>query len=296
MDVRVPDIYIIGAQKSGTTTLYDWLVQHPEVYGHPLAKDYPYFSDDLTYADGYDRFFSFARKASNSQVVLGGDANAMYASAGPQRMSETIPSARLIAILRNPVDRAFSAYCYATERLLENRSLERAIRDELNGYEYGSADSLQRDYIAHGLYARQLKKIYQIFDHTQVKVVSFEDFIRNPLEILRSIFQFVGVSDDFVPEMKVKNRTRGGYRWRIVANITNRRPTSNVLRRLVKTLTPFSLRTNLRRKLMEINRTDSSKPELPEYVRSLLENYYREDLAELESIQGKKLFSVINSK
>lgn len=289
MKIRVPDIYIIGAQKSGTTTLYDWLSQHPEIYAHPLAKDYSYFSDDKTYNDGLGLFYFFSRGAHDHQIVLGGEANSMYAPPGPQRMREIMPSSRLIAILRNPVDRAFSAYCHAVERVMEERLLEQAIDDELAGVAYKPEDARRRDYLAHGQYARQLRRICQYFNSEQIKVVIFEELKKEPLEVLQKIFQFADIRDDFVPDMQIKNKTKGGSRSKILAKILHRRPSSRVMRGLGRTLIPFSVRTNIRRKLVVINRIEQSKPDFPKITKRLLVNYYRNEITELESFLGRRI-------
>ncbi len=291
MLARVPDIYIIGAQKSGTTTLYDWLAQHPEIFAHPLAKDFPYFSNDITFSEGENHFFSFTRDAPEYQLVLGGEANAMYALTGPARMYELMPSSRLLVILRNPVDRAFSAYCYAVERLMENRTFEHAIRVEIEGMKYPPEDALQRDYLAHGHYAQQLKNLYHFFSPAQVKVTIFEDLIQEPQKYLSEIFQFINVSEYVIPCVRTKNQTKGGYRSRLLAKLIHERPSSKVIRSIGRVIIPYSLRTGIRRKLVDINRVSKPKPEFHDHVLRLLENYYKEEVAELQSLLGKDIIS-----
>ncbi len=291
MENRVPDIYIMGTQKSATTTLYDWLAQHPEIYAHPLAKDYPYFSNDITHSDGPDLFYSFAINAPDYLSVLGGEVNAMYTPTGPQRMHGVMPSARLIAILRNPVDRFFSAYSYAVERLLEDRDLEQAVRDELAGQEYAPEDALQRDYLAHGQYARQMKKVYQFFSPDQVKVVIFEELKHDPIKILRDIFQFVSVSESFMPNMAVKNQTKGGSRFRLITQITHGRPSSMLVRNLGRALIPFSLRTSIRRKLVAYNRINKQKLEFTESARKTLVDYYKNEVDEVEILLNREIIA-----
>jgi hypothetical protein len=204
-------------------------------------------------------------------------------------MYQVMPGARLIAILRHPVDRAYSAYCYAVERLMENRSLEQAICDELKGVGYEPEDALQRDYLGHGQYARQLKKVYHFFSPEQVKVVIFEEMRQEPLKILRDIFRFIGVSEDFVPNMKVRNKTKGGFRSAVLAKLTYNHPSTEFARRLSRAMIPFSFRERIRRKLVAINRVERPRPEFPEHVRQLLMDYYRDEIVELESLLGRKV-------
>lgn len=287
--MRVPDIYIIGTQKSGTTTLYDWLAQHPQIYGHPQAKDYPYFSDDRCWKDGASRFFSFVEKASPSQLALGGLASAMFAPDGPQRMYGTMPQAKLIAILRDPVARAYSAYTYAVERLMESRSFEIAINEELQGYLYEQKDSNQRDYLGQGRYAEQLERVYSYFHREQVKVVLFEEFRADPKKVLADIFRFLDIDDAFVPDMTISNETKGGLRYKWLASLTYGVPKNKVLREFVRAVTPFTMRTMLRRELEKWNRVPSPKPVFTLEARRLLTKYYADKNAKLEFLLGKKI-------
>lgn len=284
----VPDIYIIGAQKSGTTTLFDWLAQHPDIYGNPLSKDYPFFSSDTEYKSRTKIFYSFARKAEKGQKILGGDANAMFVDSGAARMHEIMPSAKLLVILRNPVARAFSAYCYAIERGLENRSFEKAIDDEIMGVDYEPKDALQRDYLAHGLYAQQLIIIHRFFKSSKVKVVIFEELRSEPIRVMRDIFNFVGINENFEPNMDIKNKTKGGYHFKLLAKLVHSSPSSGVIRVLGRKLTSHSFRTKFRRILTNINRTEKQKPKLSDSSKKLLIEYYDGEIRGLESLLGKK--------
>lgn len=285
----VPDIYIIGAQKSGTTTLYDWLSQHPQIYGHPLAKDYPFFSSSQTFKEGLSQFSSFAKKAPKDILALGGEANAMYSSSSIQRMQEVIPSAYLIAILREPVIRAYSAYTYAIERLMENRPFGQAISEELQGLVYEPTDALQRDYLGHGHYAQQLREVFQFFPRERVKIVFFENLKADPITELKAIFEFLDIKNDFIPDLSIRNETKGSHRSKWLTKLTYAKPSSEKLRKLGKLLVPFSIRTSIRQKLAEFNRIEAPKPEFPDDVRSLLQEHYKKEITALESLLDKEI-------
>ena len=281
---RVPDIYIIGTQKSGTTTLYDWLSQHPQIHGHPLAKDYPFFSNSQTFKEGLSQFSLFSKKIPKDILVLGGEANAMYLTSSIQRMREIIPSAFLIAILREPVARAYSAYTYAVERLMEYRTFEVAINEELQGIAYDENDALQRDYLKHGHYAQQLREVFRYFPKEHVKIVFFENLKADPTTELKAIFEFLGITNDFIPNLNIRNETKGSHRSKWLTKLTYARPSSEKLRKLGKSLIPFSVRTSIRQKLAEFNRIEAPKPEFSDNVRSMLQEYYKKEITALESL------------
>lgn len=279
---RLPDIYIIGAQKCGTTTLYHWLSQHPQIYANEYAKDYPFFSNDQTFREGRSQFTSFAKDAPRNNLVLGGEANAMYAPLSIQRMQTIIPKAYLIAILREPLIRAYSAYTYAVERLMENRVFEQAINEELQGFTYEPSDALQRDYLGHGHYAQQLREVFHFFPKERVKIVFFENLKTNPTTELKAIFEFLGIKKDFIPNLTIRNETKGSHRSKWLTKLTYAKPASAKLRTLGKLLVPFSVRTSIRQKLAEFNRIEAPKPEFPDSTRKLLNQYYQKEIHELE--------------
>lgn len=291
MNARVPDLYIIGAQKAGTTTLFDWLAQHPEIYAHAYAKDYPYFSKDNVFEEGRDTFLSFCRDAQLHNPILGGDANAMYASSGPKRLHGTIPNAKLLVTLRNPINRSYSAYCHAVERVLEKRSFANAIHNELSGLKYKPEEARSKDYIAHGLYAQQLNKIFRYYTKDRVKIVVLEELKENPSMILSEVFNFIGIDRFFIPEMGIKNLTKGGSRSKLLAKILHRRTTSKLVSKLLKLILPFPIRTNIRRKLTSINRVEQDKPTFPPHTRQLLEDYFTDEIKALEEILGRRIVS-----
>lgn len=284
--IRLPDIYIIGAQKSGTTTLYDCLIQHPEIYGHPLAKDYPYFTSLQTYREGGKIFASFSAKAADKQFILGGDANALYTPAAPQRILKAIPDVQLVAIVRNPVDRAFSAYRHAVERLLEQRSFEQAIHEELDGMKYIPTKAPVCDYLAHGYYSQQLKRIYDFFPPAQVKIILFEEFKKEPLSVCVNLFTRLNLSG-FTPEIKIRNQTKGGSRFQFLASVLY--TPSPVIKVIVKTCFPFLIRTGIRKQLERFNRIEQTQATFPVHLRQLLEDHYRSEMIEFENLIGHRI-------
>jgi len=162
--------------------------------------------------------------------------------------------------------------------------------------QYDTEETLQLDYLSHGEYANQLNNIYRYFSSSQVKIVIFEELIQEPLKVMAEIFQFVGVTDDFIPEMVIKNQTAGGYRSKFIAGLIHGRPSSEILRKLGKVLVPYSVRTGFRRKLVSINRVDYSKPELDEDVLQLLMEHYRDSVAELQLLLGRDILFLFISK
>jgi len=221
----LPDFIIIGGQKCGTTTLYDYLIQHPSVIS-AARKEVHFFDNDYHYAMGLKRYRvqfptnsykNKIKKRYNNQGITG-EASPNYLSHPlvPKRIFESIPLVKLIVILRNPVDRAYSEYHMNRRKNWENNSFEEAIAYEqktLNGkYENGKWDMKYRTYndkrwpyLIRGIYVEHFRRWLDVFRKTQLFILNTEDFKKNYSKTMKSCFQFLGVSDYKVKEMDEKN-------------------------------------------------------------------------------------------
>jgi len=198
-----PDFVVIGAKKCGTTALYDYMTQHPAI-APALKKEIYYFN--AYHGRGqywYRSFFPtvFERMAARGQPFLTGEATPdyLYRSECPERVRQLIPKARLIAILRNPVDRAYSFYNHNLRAGLETLSFEAAIdaEEERLAEERGRLADPDREngfafmnysYKARGIYVDQLTKWAEVFPTQQLLVLRTEDLFEDPETTLRKAF------------------------------------------------------------------------------------------------------------
>ncbi len=195
---RKPDYMVIGAQKSGTTTLYRMLSQHPGV-DNPLNKEMHFFDDrDIRSLRQYRGMFPF------SSGRLTGEATPIYLyyPGVPQRIRALFPRCRFIAILRNPVDRAYAHYQMRLRRGKEPLSFEDAIAEEGDRLAQAWADHvpgvhndglLSHGYLDRGMYARQLESWLEHFQPAQFHLVCFERFLREPQEEYDRLCDFLGL-------------------------------------------------------------------------------------------------------
>jgi hypothetical protein len=164
---RLPDFVIIGAQKAGTTTLFRWLADEPEIY-MPSQKEIHFFSRDDLWKCGFDWYRQCFAGAAPGQLV--GEASTSYTmsdygSVPAERMASAMPHARLICILRNPEERLRSHYRHQVVRRRENRSLAEAAGHSMSGY------------LTTSLYFERLSPWLERFPRQQICVVRFEDLI-----------------------------------------------------------------------------------------------------------------------
>jgi Sulfotransferase domain len=197
---RLPDFLIIGSQKGGTTSLFDDLARHPDVVASK-DKEVHYF--DLNYEKGPNWYRSHFPKTSEG---VAGEASPYYLfhPLVPERVKKLLPDCRLIVLLRNPVERAWSHYQMERRNGDEPLSFEEAIareKERLEGEElkmvddpwYDSFSHRHYSYIARGLYVVQLERWLRYFSKDQLLVSSSEHYFENPQAIYDKLTRFLNI-------------------------------------------------------------------------------------------------------
>jgi len=207
----LPDFIIIGAQKCGTTSLYRYLMQHPCVVP-PFRKEVHFFSihfgRGLTWYQSH--FPSFLYKAYTRQTrgrnLVIGEASPYYIfhPVAPKRISETIPQVELIAMLRNPVDRAYSHYHHEVRKGRETLPFEAAIEREaerlagetermIEDENYYSFNHHRYTYLSRGIYVNQLEIWLRFFSREQILILKSEDLYADSSTVLRHVLEFLNL-------------------------------------------------------------------------------------------------------
>jgi hypothetical protein len=220
----LPDFVVIGGKKCGTTYLYHLLSLHPLV--EPAATKELHFFDAL-FDEGvewYRRCFPKPKLKDGRNTITGEATPYMAAHHAPERMAEVIPQARLIALLRNPVDRAYSHYQMLARKERETHSFEEAItakkprRASKGGRTSGPGEDGPRlddrcKYLSRGVYVDQLVRWSEFFPKEQMLVLKSEDFFEDPQRTLKAAFEFLGLPNwEFeASEIVPKRRNKGSY-------------------------------------------------------------------------------------
>jgi hypothetical protein len=195
----LPDFLIIGAQKAGTTALYDYLYRHPAISG-PRWKEVSFFDRHWRRGERWYRG-NFPRGAA--PPVGEASPSYLFHPLAPERVRSLLPEARLVALLRDPVDRAFSHYQHEVALGREPLSFEDALAAE-EGRTRGEVERMLADpgyfshawwnhtYRARGLYAEQLERWYAAFPREQLLVLSTEELGAAPAETYARVLAFLG--------------------------------------------------------------------------------------------------------
>ena len=205
----LPDFVIIGAQKCGTTRLYNVLTRHPDVEA-AAVNEVHYFDRKTNFEQGIEWYRNFFLKPDqeNKRRTITGEKTPSYLfyEEVPERMAQVMPEVRLIAMLRNPVDRAYSHYHHVTRSERETRSFEEAVDEEQACLADGgdgisrrkrpatpSRGMQQPGLLARGIYVDQLARWREFYGEEQMLVVKSEDFFKSTTEILEEVQDFLGL-------------------------------------------------------------------------------------------------------
>ena len=222
------DFLGIGAPKAGTTSLHEYMRTHPALF-LPEAKEQPFFTVDSAYAEGWDAFSAVAfhgapagrRYGKITPHYMGGPVAWSGASAPGEpavvvtarRIAERFPDVKLIAMLRDPVERAISSYWQATVLGDETRALAEALSAELEDDALEAARARPADghlHVVAGEYGRLLDAYLRFFPREQLFVGSTDVLAREPMELLGAVWRFLGVDDSHVPpNLGVRYQVRG---------------------------------------------------------------------------------------
>jgi hypothetical protein len=218
----MPNFLVIGAPKAGTTSLYHYLRQHPQVYMSPV-KEPKFFAFEAAKPSSSRRKRDRVRTShlitdieeyrvlfagvSDEKAIGEASPQYLYVSGAAGRIRRYLPEARLMAVLRNPVDRAYSHHLHLVREGFERLSFSEALKKE----EERIRDNwpMMWHYKNRGFYHEQLTRYYELFEAEQIRVYLYEDLKEDPVGMMRSIFRFLGVDDAFVPDTSLIHNASG---------------------------------------------------------------------------------------
>ena len=214
---QLPDFIIIGAGRAGTTALYSYLIQHPLIAAaltdnNESVADLHFFEYIISnniqwYRSHFPILFSKSNKHKNSFITGEYTSTYMYHPDVPKRIFNLLPKIKLIVILRNPIDKAYSTYQQQFRFGEYTTSFEDTINaefrridlnkdfPELNSNNYDFENFVAQNIIRHGVYADYLETWLKIFDRKQILILNSDDLKKSTKETLRRVFNFLNVSN-----------------------------------------------------------------------------------------------------
>lgn len=286
------DFAVIGASKSGTTTLFQLLRQHPRLFVPP-EKDAPFFANDEWFARGWawavNEFFAGAPPDAAWGTIT---PTYMEDPRVPERIARTFPAVKLVAILRNPIDRAFSQFRQQVRLGKEPRTFERAVDDQLRpgALEQARANETRTAsgdaYVVYGEYGRILGRVLTHFPPERLHVTFTELLERSPDLVLDGLLAHLGLPGGFRPPGLGARHHEGGSRQRF-PNLVQRASQVGPLRFLWHRLSGTRRRAILRWYFTSFNVVPDPPPVIDAAVRRRLVEHFRPDVRALEAIVGR---------
>ncbi len=263
--MKLPDFLVVGAQKSGTTSLFVLLSKHPQLF-LPFRKEVQFFSSKVLYPKGLnwyaEEFFSTCPPDKLAGEV---SPQYMYSTETARRVHEGLPEAKIIAILRDPIDRAWSHYQMTRRRGQETRTVQEAFADTLNTDEADTEAPEHARYFQFGDYERVLSEYLRLYGRENMLVLFQEDLHQQPEMVMRQVYRFLGIDDVIPQNVDVRVHQSGDVRFKSLSRLMKE---DNLLRRMLRALTPRRLRPILVFWTEMLNiRPASQKTKMPENLR-----------------------------
>ncbi len=294
MRSNLPNFIIIGAMKAATTSIYTYLKQHPDIF-MPKVKEPMFFNNYKQERNHYvlgrktkkiktlQEYRSLFNDVKSEKAIGEASPGYIYNSLAPNLIKEEMPDVRIIAILRQPISRAYSNFLHARKA---GREPIRKFKDALKKEKIRMQNNWSPLYFYKdkGFYYKQLSRYFKIFPKERIKVLLFEDVVTNPKKASKEIFRFLRVDDNFKPNTKQKKNVsgtpKGLFGW-IIKKLRFYNLMPNI--QLSKFLPDFLLN-------MMFNAAYSKPKKLDETLKKdLTRKFYKEDILKLEKLIDKDL-------
>jgi hypothetical protein len=282
--LRWPNLFLVGAAKAGTTSLYGELARHPAVYMSPMKE--PHFFSRIEPAARWKPFFphvtdedeylALFEGATNEEVLGEASTSYLWDRQAAQRIKRVAPEARILILLRDPVDRAYSHYWNDVREGIEGRAfLDALLEEQRSGPGGWGVSSL---YIDCGLYADQVARYLDQFG-ARVRVLFFENFVSDEASTITDVHSFLGLRRAAAGAAPRRVNLSSLPRNRLSGALL----ASGRLRRVVQATVPRPVRTRLRGALLK----QTTPPPMDPAARTLLTEIYRPEVARLAELLGK---------
>jgi hypothetical protein len=299
----IPDFLIIGAGKSGTTSLDNYLKQHPQIFipsfkepnffGYEQStpeelkndpEELKHYQCSVTNLDDYLKLFEKAKPVQ----AIGETSNAyMYHEKAADRIMYYNPGIKLIAVLRQPAERLYSRFLHLA------REDRRPTQDFAECLDRDSIWWKRNDLVREGYYYKNLSKFYKMFPHENIRVILYEDFNAHPDYVLKEIYSFLGVDPEFATDLSVRYNESGIIKNKFWDKIYGQK---GIVLKTVKGLLPRNIVTDLRdniylqKFLNKLRSGNLTKPKFDPQLKSRITNeIYGEDIRNLQKLIDRDL-------
>ncbi|MEM9092479.1 MAG: sulfotransferase [Cyanobacteria bacterium P01_F01_bin.53] len=297
--MTLPNFLIFGVQKAGTTSIYNYLKQHPQVFMSPL-KETDFMGRESAAAPEGAEFEEQLSRGGRKQILTIKDYRELFdgvtdeiaiGEASPNylfthtlavpNIQRHIPNAKLMAVLRNPIERAYSDYLMHVRQVVGNR---KPLAEQIQT----SGDTSYT--LLKGRYYEGVKHFLEVFGPEQVKLFLYEELRNDSAGLMREVYSFIGVDPDFNADTSQKQqKAEIPKNQKLNQLLRTNNPIRSAAGSVLRMLMPEEKRQALRSRLISANSQGKEGMPLSDEDRKLLENYYREDILRLQDLIDRDL-------
>jgi len=298
---KLPNFFIIGAQKAGTTSLYEYLRQHPDIF-MSKPKEPNFFADDDKYSKGLDYYSKFFAECKDEKMI--GEASTAYSSylhleKTIKRIYKFNPEIKLIYVLRNPFSRAYSSYWWNVRMQAEPLSFDEALQQEENRTYKDVLEQLDPwSYKRRGLYFNIIQQYLKYFPKKNLKVILLEDLNSSLIKICNDVYSFLNLKKFDVTKLEENKINKAVIPTnKFVQKLMN---DPSTIRNFISYILQHTLGTANKKKLYDFISKKTLKPfdypPMKENTFEYLEKYFKNDIKKLENFLNRELTQWLNSK
>ena len=295
--MRLPTFIIVGVQKAGTTSIYHYLSQHPQVYMSPVKE--PHFLErdwEQFYAQGgqqrasridtFEKYQALFAGVSHELAVGEASANCLFHhNWAIPRIQHYVPEAQIIAILRHPAERAHSDYLMHIRDCI-NPDTQRSLSEEIRGH---AASSF---IIRKGHYYEGIKHYIEAFGADRVNIFFYDDLKQSAIQLMQRMYQTIGVDTAFEPDVSRRSQTAQVPKNSTINRfLRTKNPVRSAVASGLKLMLPLERRQQLRNNLIKINSSEKNAAPLSPADRTALIELYRDDILRLQDLLKRDLSS-----
>ena len=292
--MSLPNFMCLGAAKSGTTTLYDILRQHPDIY-IPAFKEPHFFDIPENYKNGIEWYKRNYFRNANKKIIADFTPSYFFEKEAPKRIFKNLGrDMKFLVVFRNPVDRAYSHYLHSKRDDHESENFEKSLELEVSRLKKHENQSdylsyLRHSYVHQGLYAQMIDRYLQYFSLDNFLFIHFEDELLQERELtIKRILEFLEIDSSVLLRTDIRSNPSSKEKSKPLKKLMNKR---GWWRDVIKFMIPsVQLRQIIRNRIQRINITEFKAQQLSQEVKSnLLEKYFRKDISDLEKTLNKKM-------
>ena len=281
-----PNLFIVGAPRAGTTSLYEYLKNIPEIYMSPNKE--PHFFACFAVPQhhkpimGKETYLNLFEKAGDEKFLGEGSTHYLSNLGAPKLIHKVSPRAKIIISLRDPVDRLFSHYLLREHTEWIRCSFHEQIQRELK---FSNSTKEMFPIMKFSKYADDVKRYLDIFGKNQVKIIIFEEFVKDPKKTVEDILRFLGLNQslaNFKDDVYNQFVGRAVPRGKLSQLILDKSAKSKIIKKII----PYSTRRFLENKTLT---KKEPKPKIDQADRELLIDFYKDDVKKLENLLGQKM-------